>query len=399
MEETKQLEVIKNKSIFNKAVKSLSKLLFVPSQKGLYGIYISLKRREVLKTFDMYLKINEPENIEIKEEITKKYEKAYEAYMKTIDKYVIEYLYKRVVKRVANVQESNYLSEYYDVASLKEQEYMEYKYKKQQYLLKLDWDTVSVSKNQNLVNEYREFYCSKMEMLYKSLLKHYSVQLTDSHNQKETVYDSIFTNIKEYMQNILPYKIENDKKGQYKDILSQYNSLNMIDKYNLSEEQKYIKKNMILLNVSRNLFTHSLPLVAAEKCYVKLIKDARNLIVNSKDDMDREVVYKSFITLVEEFNCKLLSKKVYWDSPEAREDYKKFWNNYKEISNIEDKIEGHRQKEILFIKNDIELLKKSEKYTPQIKAFYIGKLKQLKALKQFKNSCVTRTGKFKKAIV
>ncbi len=46
---------------------------------------------------------------------------------------------------------------------------------------------------------------------------------------------------------------------------------------------------MILLGISRNLFTHSLPLVvAAEQCYMKLLKDARCLVQDTKIAAKRE---------------------------------------------------------------------------------------------------------------
>lgn len=35
------------------------------------------------------------------------------------------------------------------------------------------------------------------------------------------------------------------------------------------------------------------------------------------------------IKIIEDYNVKLLSTKVYWDKPEKRDDYKKFWNKYK----------------------------------------------------------------------
>ena len=37
------------------------------------------------------------------------------------------------------------------------------------------------------------------------------------------------------------------------------------------DEKDFLEKNMILLGLSRVLFTHSLPLVAAEQCYKKLL--------------------------------------------------------------------------------------------------------------------------------
>ena len=35
---------------------------------------------------------------------------------------------------------------------------------------------------------------------------------------------------------------------------------------------------MILLGISRYLFTHSLPLIAAEQCYIQLIKDTSRIL-------------------------------------------------------------------------------------------------------------------------
>ena len=43
-----------------------------------------------------------------------------------------------------------------------------------------------------------------------------------------------------------------------------------------------IEKNMILLGISRKLFTHSIPLIVAEQCYEKLLKDARILVQDTK---------------------------------------------------------------------------------------------------------------------
>ncbi len=39
---------------------------------------------------------------------------------------------------------------------------------------------------------------------------------------------------------------------------------------------------MLLLGISRRLFTHSLPLSVAEQCYIKLLKDVRSLIVDTR---------------------------------------------------------------------------------------------------------------------
>ena len=76
---------------------------------------------------------------------------------------------------------------------------------------------------------------------------------------------------------------------------------------------------MVLIALSRKLFTHSLPLIVAEQCYIKLLKDVRSLIVDTKIAKKREKAYALLIKLIEEYNTKLLSTKVYWDKPEKKE--------------------------------------------------------------------------------
>ena len=124
---------------------------------------------------------------------------------------------------------------------------------------------------------------------------------------------------------------------------------------------------MLVLGISRNLFTHSLPLSAAEKCYIKLIKDVRKLIVKSESKPRKEKNFELLIDVIEDYNIKLLSTKVYWDKPQEREEYKEFWNKYKSIKLIEDKEEALKQKQILFLKNDVKKLNASKNNYNEIK--------------------------------
>ena len=75
---------------------------------------------------------------------------------------------------------------------------------------------------------------------------------------------------------------------------------------------------MILIGISRKLFVHSLPLVVAEKCYIKLLKDTRNLIVDTKIARKRENAYQLLLRMFEQYNNKLLAVKIYWDKPEQK---------------------------------------------------------------------------------
>ena len=203
-----------------------------------------------------------------------------------------------------------------------------------------------------------------MDSLYKSILKNYSIKVADNTNiydsTKEWIYTKIFYTLEEYIENILSLKIKIDYDQNLKNIISEYEKYEsyMVGKLDTRDN---IEKNMVLLGLSRKLFTHSLPLIVAEQCYEKLLKDARSLVQDTKIATKREKAYAMLINLIEDYNIKLLSTKVYWESPKDREEYKKFWNRYQEISKLKetDFIEYIKQKEILFIKNDMKKLDKS----------------------------------------
>ena len=152
---------------------------------------------------------------------------------------------------------------------------------------------------------------------------------------------------------------------------------------------------MILLGLSRKLFTHSLPLIVAEQCYGKLLQDTRSLIVDTKVMRKQEKAYSLLITLIEEYNLKLLSTKIYWEKQAEREEYKKFWKEYQEINQIKDTnyIDYSREKQILFIKNDLKKLRKQENKYYKIIQFYCNKLVELGAMRNIRNYGIS-TGKY-----
>ena len=79
------------------------------------------------------------------DEQEKKYDLAYTAYLEALDKYVMDSIYKKVKNNTATEFEKDALSRYYEVTSLKEKEYMDYKYRKQKYLIELDWEGIKIS--------------------------------------------------------------------------------------------------------------------------------------------------------------------------------------------------------------------------------------------------------------
>ena len=387
--EEKSLKVYETeKTFFSKITNTLNKLL-TPGKIGINGVIISMKRNNLLKNYENYIQ-NENNN-DKKGLLLKKYEESYSLYLEAIDKNIIESIYKKVKNNTATEFEKNALSKYYMVIHIKDSDYTEYKYRKQKFLIELDNEYIETAGKNKLINRYNNFYFDKMESLYKNIIKRYSLVLTECTTEKERteVYNKIFSTLDEYISNILPKKIEKDStKEIYLDIKDEY------DKYkkysnNRLDQNEMIEKNMLLLGMSRRLFTHSLPLTVAEQCYIKLIKDLRQLIVDTRVMKKREKAYKQLLTLIDEFNLKVLSTKVYWKKAEERQEYREFWKKYQEIEKIQDENEKSLQKEILFIKNDLAKVRSNENKYCKIIAFYKTKLVELGAMKHLSNKCKT----------
>ena len=385
--EQRSLRVVStNKNFFTKLTNTISRLL-IPTKLGINGIMISIKRSSLVKAFEAYK--NENKDEAKKENLSKKYEDAYTLYLEAIDKYIMDSIYKKVKNGTATEFEKDALSNYYEVIHLKQTEYLEYKYKKQQYLLQLDYQTLKSEENK-IIPKYERFYSVKIEQLYKGVLKHYSIQLADNltYQDKNIIYDKIFDLLENYITEVLPLKLKLDDSNMYKNIISQYEKFDRFTVGKLDVKDT-IEKRMILLGISRQLFTHSLPLVVAEQCYVKILKDLRQIIVTTTIASKKEAAYKLLIELIEDYNIRLLSTKIYWDKPADREEYKLFWNEYKKLQKCkEENIEEYeKQKEILFIKADLKKLQAAKRDYTKIIDFYKRKVVELGVMKELKNKC------------
>ena len=397
--EQKSLRVLDtNKTFFSKITSTITKIL-IPTRVGINSMMISMKRSNLLKAYYNYITAVEEDDIERKEILLKKYEDVYSLYLEAIDKYIMDSVYKKVKNGTASNFERDALSKYYLIVSLKEKQYIEYKYKKQEYLLKVDYESVTSLKKESIIKKYNKFYVSKMDSLYKGLLKNYSIQLADTISSKidsiDSIYDKIFSGLEGYISEILPIKLRLDEKDEYKNTVDDYEKYETLLVGKL-DERDIIRRKMILLGISRSLFTHSLPLIAAEQCYIKLIKDTRKLLLKSEGKARKERTFELLIELIEDYNIRLLSTKVYWDKPAEREEYKKFWNKYNEIKKIEDSNEQSKQKQILFLKNDIKKLSKSKKDYDSIIKEIKQKLLDLVSIRQIKNSYRNLIGSYKK---
>lgn len=400
--EERSLRIYQEKTFFSKLSNTITKIL-TPTKIGINGMLISIKRNNALKAYESYKASETIENQEKKDIIEKKFEDTYALYLESIDKYIMDSIYKKVKNNVANDFEKNALSEYYSVVHLKETEYLEYKYKKQMYLLNLDYQTVEELNKENTLKKYQTLYIYQMESLYKGLLKHYSIKLADNLTPgvKDEVYNKIFDTLEKYIENILPLKMSQDPDNSiYKEINDDYKNFEQFTIGKLDQNDT-IEKKMILLSLSRKLFTHSLPLIVAEQCYEKLLNDVRSLIVDTKVVRKQEKAYSLLIILIEEYNVKLLSTKIYWDKPVAREEYKVFYKNYKEIQKTKEKnyIEYSNNKQVLFIKNELKSLRNQPNKYYKIIQFYCKKLVELGAMENLKNTFIsegTYTKKIKK---
>ena len=385
MVEEKSLKITgANKTFFSKLSTTINKIL-IPTKVGINGLLISSKRNALIKAYDRL--VEEKFEADEKEEYEKKYEEAYTAYLEVLDKYVMDSIYKKVKNNTASEFEKDALSRYYGVIALKENEYVEYKFRKQKYLIELDNQTVKVSKKDKTIEKYNKFYVSKMDWLYKGILKNYSIKIADNMNvydsSKDWIYIKIFTTLEEYIKQILLLKMQMEGKEKFKDIQSEFDRYESYVVGKLDQKDQ-IEKNMILLAISRKLFTHSLPLAVADQCYMKLLKDIRALVQDTKIAAKREKAYNTLINLIEEYNVKLSSTKVYWNDMEEREEFKKFWDEYKKIEALKDTdyIEYIKRKEVLFIKNDMKKIKDDTYDYSNLIKYYKRKLVDYDAMKE-----------------
>ena len=379
-------------AFFSKLSTTISKLL-IPTKIGINGMLINMKRNSVLKNYEIYTKNVDKSKEDI---LQKKYEDTFVLYLESIDKYVMDSIYKKVRNRAATAFEEE--AKYYTVIHLKDSQYLEYKYRKQKYLLDLDYVGLKNDNKTKLLAKYNPFYVSKMEGIYKGILKNYSIQLADKISaniiDKDAIYDSIFSTLEDYASNVLPIKIELDGKEKYNEILDEFDKFNtfLVGKLDARDQ---VEKKMYLLALSRKLFTHSLPLIVAEQCYDKLIRETRHLIISSMIDKKKERAYEMLITLIEDYNVRLLSTKIYWENPADKELFKIFWDKYKAIDSTTK--EGQVQKEVLFLKSDLKKIEDNVQ-NKHIIRFYKDKLLEYGAMKKLKNS-YSKGANYKKKVV
>ena len=374
-----------NKTFFGKLSNTLSKLL-VPTRIGINGLVITLKRNNLLKTYEAY--INLPDNIEKqkKDTVSEKYEEAYSLYLEAIDRHIMDTIYKKLIIGIESDFEGNSMALFYDFIIIKNSDYNEYKYRKQKYLIDIDYESLKVSDKSKLLNRYEGFYISKMDTFYKAILKNYSVSLAGTTNKqnvdKDRLFNNIFTTIDEYIKNIISLKIKNDSQNSFDKIQKDYEEYEKFDTGKLKQKEE-IEKKIIMLNISRVVFTHSLPLVASEKCYERLIYESRLAIINEENYKIKEELYLLMLDLLKIYDEKLLSTKIYWEDLKEKENFKTFWNLFTTKKD-------EQEKEIMLLSREVSLIdtKENDEFIDLVK-YYKDKLVKFGSMRAVKNSCKT----------
>ena len=394
MPEERSLKVYAEETtFFNKISLTLTKLL-TPTKVGINSLLISIKRNALIKAYYQVKELKESTDVDKKEAANKRYDEAYSLYLESIDRYIMDSIYKKVKNDTANAFEKDALSKYYTIIHLKDTEYLEYKYRKQKFLIDVDFGTVKESGKARIFEKLKNLYIEKEDSLYKGILKNYSVKLADGIRTKKAnqifLYKNIFDTLDDYVKTILPYKLEEKTFENQDKIVNEYEEF---DKFSVGklDEKDFVEKNMTLLGLSRVLFTHSLPLVAAEQCYNKLLRDTRSLLISTQNKEKKEDVYRILLKLIEDYNVKLLSTKVYWDKPEERTLYKEFWKKYSTAKTGE-------EKEVLALRRELhDTSEESDKYSALRKIYKI-KLVEYGEMRTLKSPAITgESSRFVKA--
>lgn len=389
-----QLKLVKRTEdgVFGRAINNLNRMLYSPSG-SFFNLAINAKRNNVVKNFLQSENLEKIVNDKKRSQVMTKYERTYESYLDMLENYIKETIYNKSKKKVSSIKENKILSNYFELINLKNNDLVEYKYKRQTLLLAMDWDIILSSKGNSFVEKYKKFYNSVVEQLYKSLMRHYAINLTDATKDKDQTYKNIYNLIEDYIKDILPFHEETETQKRIIDVYK--NKIITIDTYN-KQSYSEIKRSMYLLELSKYMFAYSLPMIALDQCYQELMNSCRTALMNTFLDADKFEIYQLLIDLLESYNVNVLSKKIYWETDNEKEEYMKFWDKYNEFKKLEriDYSEYIRLREVHFIMDDLKKIKNDKKYE-ELKKYYRERMQQQRGFRVLKNIHGTSHGIWK----
>jgi len=394
MAEQVQLKLIKRTEdgFLGKAISNINKAVY-SSGSNLYTLLISAKRNSVLKHFANYKTVMEVVDENKRNTITVKYQKVFDGYLSTLEKYITETIYSKMQKRVSNMEEDRIMANYYEINAIKGVDHVEYKNRLQMLLLNMEWASISATKTGKFLEKYKDFYLYNMEELYKASMRHATVLLANAKDGDQDKYDYVYNLIENYIKNIVPMLPETEERTS---VIENYKKhVITLDSF-AKKEYNDLRRKLSLLGFGKTLFVYSLPTIAAEQCYIEIIKDARKYLANYFTEADKFEAYQVLLDAIEEYNDNILVKKSYWNNPLEEEDYKKFnakWSELKKLARI-DYDDFKKQREVLFVKNDLKHMKKAKLQLAEVRTYYRDRLLQLHALRNFANRYQIKSGKW-----
>ena len=98
--------------------------------------------------------------------------------------------------------------------------------------------------------------------------------------------------------------------------------------------------------------------------------------------------------LIEDYNIRLLATKVYWADLKEREEFKNFFEKFKEIESKKeiDFDDYMKEKEILFIKSDLKKLEGQKQDYTTLKKYYKRKLVDFGVMREINNKAIGNYG-------
>ena len=378
---------------FGKAISNIGKAVY-SSGSSLYTLLISTKRSSVLKNFNTYKNLMEIPEEKKREAVKAKYEKIFENYLNTLEKYIKETIYTKMQKRASNLEEEKIMASYYEISALKGIDHVEYRTRLQMLLLNMEWSSITATKTGKFLEKYREFYLYNMEELYKASMRHAAVLLANVKDGDKDKYDNVYTLIENYIKNILPLLPETKENTK---IIEDYKKYVLgLDSF-AKKEYNELRRRISLLGFGRVLFVYSLPTIAAEQCYVEIVNQARTCLANSFIEADKFETYQVLLDAIEEYTDNVLVKKSYWKNPIEEEEFKNFntkWSELKKLARI-DYDDFKKQREILFVKNDLKNMNKSKIALDEVRKYYRDRMLQLHALRTLSNKYKVNSGKWR----
>jgi hypothetical protein len=155
------------------------------------------------------------------------------------------------------------------------------------------------------------------------------------------------------------------------------------------EQKSYIelRKRLALLGFASDLFEFSLPNVAKEQCYLEIIEIARVLITNEHTESDKYSAFEVLLDGIEEYVDNILAKKSYWPIIEEKREYEALnekWQELKKLARIDFDC-YKRKREALFIRYDLNIMKRKKIKLPEVNEYYHERLVILHELREIKS--------------